>query len=95
MSRRTEKKVIAKLKLRSALDGVFTLLIFAHASGTITYHFMSELSMNNQSIGNLQIKKPLPCVEMDYDNTTAIVKAVTTAIQSGTYTVIGRKTYEG
>ncbi len=87
------KQVIAKFTVKNSVS-VFTLLVFAHASGVITYHLMSEVSMANRSLDELALMKPLPCVVYDYDTTKQLVNAVVESIKSGITTIVARKVYK-
>lgn len=89
----TEKKVIAKLTVKTSLN-TFTLLVFTHESGVVTYHLKAEISMANQSLDQLTLKSPLPDVAYDYATTKGLVNAVVDAVESsGQVRVVSHKTY--
>jgi len=98
MKQRTHKTVIAKLLTQQgngAMGGKSILLVFAEPSGVISYHYTGSMGFGNLSLSNLQVKKPLPIVEYDYDNVKALVKALVEAINTGVEKVVSSKTYEG
>lgn len=89
----TEKKVIAKLTVKTSLN-TFTLLVFAHESGVVTYHLTAEISRANQSLDQLTLKSPLPDVKYDYTTTKSLVNAVVDAVESsGTVRVVSCRAY--
>lgn len=88
----TEKKVIAKLTVKSS-SSRFTLLVFAHDSGIVSYHLRSEISMANQSLDQLTLKSPLPCVKFDYLTVKTLIDAVATAIEAGGCEIVNSTEY--
>ena len=85
--------VLAKLSLEDPFGNKFTLLVKANEDEIIHYSLSGAVSRIAMSLTNMQIRKPLPDLMLDFDNVKAMIKEVVSVVNTGTDNVIGTKIY--
>jgi len=85
--------VLAKLSLKDPFGNLFTLMVKANEDQMISYSLTGAVTRIRHCLTNMQIRKPLPDLILDFDNVKAMIKEVVSVVNTGTDKVIGTKIY--
>lgn len=86
-------KVVAKILLDDPFGNPHTLLVKVSDEQVISYRLFGTISRIPMCLTNMQIKKPLPDLMLDFDSVEEMIGEVQVAVNSGTDTVTKTKIY--
>ncbi len=86
-------EIVAKLTLKDSCGNVSTLLVIIKENQMVNYNLYGAKSRISLAISNLQVKKPLPDLLLDYDDVKRMIEDIKAAITSGVKTVTDVKIY--
>jgi len=86
-------KIIAKLEMKDSNNNPSILLVKVLDDQSLSYSLSGAVSRIAFSIGNMNVKIPLPLLMLDYDNVNDVIVDVQKAIRTGTGTITNVKKY--
>ncbi len=87
-------KVVAKLSLDDPFGNPHTLLVKVSDNQVINYSLSGTVSRIAMCITNMQVKKPLPELMLDFKDVPEMIGKVQESIKTGTEDITETKIYD-